>query len=43
MEDNRERGAIGSEDHKLRNTSVEGLGRFVGALLQLASVCRQRR
>lgn len=43
VEDNRERGAVSSQNHKLRDTSVEGFGRLVGALLQLASICRQLR
>ena len=35
-----ERSAIGGEDDKLRNTSVQSLGGFVGTLLELTSVYR---
>jgi len=39
MEDNGKRGGILSQDNELGNTSVEGLGSLVGALLQLPSIC----
>ena len=38
MEQDSERGGVGGEDNDLRDTTVEGLGGLVGALLQLAVV-----
>ena len=38
MEQDSERGGVGGEDDDLRDTTVEGLGGLVGALLQLAVV-----
>lgn len=38
MQQNRERRGVRSEDDNLTDAAVEGLGRFVGALLQLAVV-----
>lgn len=39
MEDDSEGSGVSGKDHKLGDTTVEGLGRLVGALLQLASIC----
>jgi hypothetical protein len=41
VEENGERLSVGSEDDKLRNTTVKGLGGLVGALLQLAGMLRR--
>jgi hypothetical protein len=41
VEENSERLSVSSEDDKLRNTTVKGLGGFVGTLLQLASMLRR--
>ena len=41
VEDDSEGSRVSGKDHKLRDTTVERLGRLVGALLQLASICRQ--
>lgn len=38
MEEDRKRGGVGGEDDDFRDTSVQGLGGLVGALLQLAGV-----
>lgn len=38
MQENGQRSSVGSEDDNLSNTTVEGLGGFVGTLLQLAVV-----
>lgn len=39
MEDNGKRSSVLSQDDELGNTSVEGLGSLVGALLQLPGIC----
>jgi hypothetical protein len=41
VEENGKRLSVGSEDDKLRNTTVQGLGGLVGTLLQLASMLRR--
>jgi hypothetical protein len=42
VEENSQRLGIGGEDDNLRDTSVQGLGGLVGALLQLTGVCWKR-
>lgn len=41
VEDDSEGSRVSGKDHKLRDTTVERLGRLVGALLQLAGICKR--